>query len=102
MTALPFRPAPAPPPPPPGERSLLALRAGDVVVGVADVRLAREHGERLITYALGSCLGVVIHDPVARVAGLLHAMLPDSSIDRARAERNPTRRPSRTKRVMLL
>jgi chemotaxis protein CheD len=75
--------------PPPAARPALAPRAGDVVVGVADVRLARDPGERLITYALGSCLGVVIHDPVAGVAGLLHAMLPDSSIDRAKAERNP-------------
>ena len=88
MTApLPFRPEPAPPRP--AERSLLALRANDVVVGMADVRLASDPGGRLITYALGSCLGIVIHDPVAKVAGLLHAMLPDSSIDRAKAARNP-------------
>ena len=70
-------------------RSLLALRPGDVVVAMADVKLSNTVGERLLTYALGSCLGVVIHDPVARVAGLLHVMLPDSSIDRAKAERNP-------------
>ena len=69
--------------------ALLALRPGDVVVAMADVKLSNTAGERLLTYALGSCLGVVIHDPVARVAGLLHVMLPDSSIDRAKAERNP-------------
>jgi len=72
-----------------GGRPLLAIRARDLVVGVADVKLAREPGQRLITYALGSCLGIVIHDPVAGVAGLLHAMLPDSTIDRAKAELNP-------------
>jgi chemotaxis protein CheD len=70
-------------------RSLLALRPGDLVVAMADVKLSNTAGERLLTYALGSCLGVVVHDPVARVAGLLHVMLPDSSIDRAKAERNP-------------
>ena len=75
--------------PPAPARSLLALRPGDVVVAMADVKLSNTAGERLLTYALGSCLGVVIHDPVARVAGLLHVMLPDSSIDRAKAERNP-------------
>ncbi len=64
-------------------------RAGDVVVGIADMKLSTTPGERLVTYALGSCLGIAIHDPVARVAGLLHVMLPDSSIDRAKAERNP-------------
>jgi chemotaxis protein CheD len=67
----------------------MALRPGDLVVAMADVKLSNTAGERLLTYALGSCLGVVIHDPVARVAGLLHVMLPDSSIDRTKAERNP-------------
>jgi chemotaxis protein CheD len=64
-------------------------RVGDIVVGVADARLSRTAGERLVTYALGSCLGLVIHDPVARVTGLLHVMLPDSTIDAAKAARNP-------------
>lgn len=64
-------------------------RAGDVVVGMADVRFSTTPGERLITYALGSCLGLAIHDPVAGVGGLLHVMLPQSSIDAAKAARNP-------------
>ena len=76
-------PVPAP------ARSLMTQRSGDLVVAMADVKLSSTAGARLLTYALGSCLGVVIHDPVARVAGLLHVMLPDSSIDRAKAERNP-------------
>jgi chemotaxis protein CheD len=84
------RPRPeAEPGPAPVVRSLLALRPGDQVVAMADVKLSGDVGARLVTYALGSCLGVVIHDPVAHVAGLLHVMLPDSSIDRAKAERNP-------------
>ncbi len=45
----------------------------------------------LVTYALGSCLGIVIHDPEAKVGGLLHAMLPSSSTDRGRAATNPAR-----------
>jgi chemotaxis protein CheD len=70
-------------------RPLLAARPADLVVGMADVKLSRTPGERLITYALGSCLGLVVHDPVAGVAGLLHVMLPDSTIDPAKAARNP-------------
>ena len=90
MTApLPHRDRPEGATPAVPARSLLALRPGDLVVAMADVKLSSTAGERLLTYALGSCLGVVIHDPVARVAGLLHVMLPDSSIDRAKAERNP-------------
>ena len=85
----PARPVADPAAPAEGGRPLLAIRARDLVVGVADVKLAREPGQRLITYALGSCLGIVIHDPVAGVAGLLHPMLPDSTIDRTKAELNP-------------
>ncbi len=43
----------------------------------------------LITYSLGSCLGVVIYDPVVQVAGLLHSMLPLSKIDPAKAQSSP-------------
>lgn len=59
------------------------------VVGVADMHVAADADLVLITYALGSCLGLVIHDPVARVGGMLHAMLPDSSIDARQAQANP-------------
>jgi chemotaxis protein CheD len=50
----------------------------NIVIGVADCRVTSETSDMLITYALGSCVGVVIHDPVARVGGLLHFMLPES------------------------
>jgi chemotaxis protein CheD len=46
-------------------------------------------GEELITYALGSCLGIMVHDPTAGVGGLLHVMLPESSIDPEKAQRAP-------------
>ncbi len=42
-----------------------------------------------MTYALGSCIAVAMHDPVAKVAGLLHYMLPESAIDAAKAQQNP-------------
>lgn len=47
-----------------------------VVVGVADMAVARESQGQLITYALGSCIGLSAYDPIARVGGLLHYMLP--------------------------
>ena len=43
----------------------------------------------LVTYSLGSCIGVVIYDSVARVGGVLHYMLPESSLDREKARKNP-------------
>lgn len=60
-----------------------------VVVGVADCRVSNDPGAVLVTYALGSCIAVMIHDPVAGVGGLLHFMLPESSLDRAKAQQNP-------------
>jgi chemotaxis protein CheD len=60
-----------------------------VVVGVADVAVSNNQNVILTTYSLGSCLGVAIYDPLTRVGGLLHAMLPDSSIDRQKAAAQP-------------
>lgn len=49
-----------------------------VMIGVSDCRVTTETSDMLITYALGSCVGVAIYDPIARVAGLLHFMLPET------------------------
>ena len=59
------------------------------VVGVADLKVSNAPGERIITYALGSCLGIVVYDPVARVAGMLHVMLPTGTIDAAKMQDKP-------------
>jgi chemotaxis protein CheD len=60
-----------------------------IVVGMADCRLSDDADAVLVTYALGSCIGLAIHDPVARVGGLLHFMLPESCLDPEKAEANP-------------
>lgn len=59
------------------------------IVGVADMKIATQPGDQLVTYALGSCLGIAIHDAVASVGGLLHVMLPLSTIDLEKAGENP-------------
>ena len=60
-----------------------------IIVGMADCRLSDQPGQVLITYALGSCIGLAVHDPKVAVGGLLHFMLPDSSIDPVRSQENP-------------
>lgn len=60
-----------------------------VVVKMADCGVASVPGQVLVTFALGSCIGLTAYDPVAAVGGLLHYMLPDSSIDPDRAHANP-------------
>ncbi len=58
------------------------------VIVVADMKVG-EKGDILVTHALGSCLGLMVYDPVAQVGGLLHAMLPLSKIDQEKARANP-------------
>lgn len=60
-----------------------------VIVGVGDLAVASSPDVILSTYALGSCLGLVAYDAEARVGGLLHFMLPDSTIAPAKAARQP-------------
>ncbi len=59
------------------------------VVGVADMKIAREPDDVVVTHALGSCLGIAIHDPVARVGGIFHVMLPNASVSPEKAAANP-------------
>lgn len=60
-----------------------------MVVGVADLKVSNQPTDVLVTHALGSCIGVAIYDPVVKVGGILHFMLPDSSLDRAKAQEQP-------------
>ncbi len=60
-----------------------------VVVGIADLAMTADPDATLVTYALGSCIGVTVFDPVARVGGLLHLMLPQSSLSPDKAARSP-------------
>jgi chemotaxis protein CheD len=60
-----------------------------VIIGVGDCRVSRDPQSVLITYALGSCIALMIHDRQASVGGLLHFLLPESSLDQAKAQRNP-------------
>jgi len=62
---------------------------GEIIVGIADCRISKDKHSWLVTHALGSCVAVAIYDPVVRVAGLLHIMLPESSLDRAKAASQP-------------
>lgn len=49
-----------------------------VKVGMADLKACKSP-EVLTTLGLGSCVGVALYDPVTKVSGLLHCMLPDST-----------------------
>jgi chemotaxis protein CheD len=61
----------------------------NITVGMADCQVSGNADTQLITHALGSCIGVAIHDPRAKVAGLLHFMLPDSKLNQDRGKEKP-------------
>jgi chemotaxis protein CheD len=48
-----------------------------------------QKGDVIVTYALGTSLGLVVYDPVVPVGGLLHAMLPLSKTNPQEADANP-------------
>lgn len=46
-----------------------------LTVGIADMKMS-QRGPELITYALGSCIGICLYDPQIKLAALVHIMLP--------------------------
>jgi len=56
-----------------------------LVVGVADMIASNDPSAELVTYSLGSCLGIAIYDAARKNGGLLHVMLPDSRINPEKA-----------------
>lgn len=61
----------------------------DLVVGISDLKVSSNPADSMVTYALGSCIAVAVYDPAAKVGGLLHYMLPDSTLDAAKAKETP-------------
>ena len=60
-----------------------------VVVGIAELAVSNRQSVTLATYSLGSCLGIAVYDPVVKAGGLLHIMLPDSTLDSVKSARQP-------------
>ena len=49
----------------------------NITIGIADLNVARQP-DVLVTYALGSCVGICLYDQIAKVAGMSHILLPSS------------------------
>ena len=58
-------------------------------MGISEMKVSNRWDDVLATYSLGSCVGVAIYDPVVRIGGLVHCLLPLSTLDPARAEQHP-------------
>ena len=57
-----------------------------IKVGMADYKVGRAP-DTLISYGLGSCIGISLYDPQTKIGWLLHIMLPDSNQSRANENR---------------
>ena len=56
--------------------------AATLRVGIADYKVSKA-SDVIISYGLGSCVGVSLYDPQTKIGGLLHILLPDSTQARA-------------------
>lgn len=73
----------------PTSKWVIASPRTTLVVGVADMVVSNDSNAEIVTYSLGSCLGLTVFDPVKKIGGLLHLMLPDSKIDPAKGASMP-------------
>jgi len=58
-------------------------------VSISEMAVSKHPDDVLITYSLGSCVGLSLYDPASGVGGLIHCMLPLSKIDPKKAKANP-------------
>ncbi|MBI5833094.1 MAG: chemotaxis protein CheD [Armatimonadetes bacterium] len=58
-------------------------------VGISEFQVSNRWDDVIVTYSLGSCIGVTVFDPVARVGGMVHCLLPLSQLDPAKAQQRP-------------
>ena len=59
------------------------------IVGLGQMKTTNRKEDQLVTYSLGSCIGVSLYDPVAQVGGLAHCVLPLSAAKRSNPENTP-------------
>jgi chemotaxis protein CheD len=57
-----------------------------IIVKVAHHAVGRR-GDVLATFGLGSCVAIVLHDPISQVGGMAHILLPEPNL--ARDTANP-------------
>ena len=60
-----------------------------IVIGIGEFAVSPDPDALIVTHALGSCVAVCLWDPVARVGGMIHVLLPDSTINPTRAAEQP-------------
>ncbi len=58
-------------------------------IGIGHIKTAGKPGDELKTYALGSCVAVILYDKKVKIAGMIHIALPDSTVNTEKAKSLP-------------
>lgn len=66
----------------------MTTKANELVIGIGEFAVAPS-GDSIVTFSLGSCIGLTLWSPELRVGGMVHSLLPLSKADRDRAQREP-------------
>lgn len=59
------------------------------IIGIGELAVSGVPELTIATHAVGSCIVVCVYDPITGVAGMLHFLLPDSTINPERAGNHP-------------
>ena len=59
------------------------------VIQISDMKVSNENDDTLVTYSLGSCLGLTLWDKRIKVGGMIHCLLPLSKNDPCKALARP-------------
>jgi chemotaxis protein CheD len=62
-----------------------------IAVGLGELAITADPSAVIVAFGLGSCVGIVAYDPVNRVGGMLHAMLPSAAGRNANGDRGRTK-----------
>jgi len=61
----------------------------NIVVDISDIKVSDDKDAILVTHALGSCIAVILYDPVNKIGGMIHYMLPLSKTSPEKAKIRP-------------
>ncbi len=64
-------------------------KMNQLVVDISDIKTSNDPESLIVTYALGSCIAIILYDPTLKVGGMIHYMLPLSSTAPDKAKERP-------------
>jgi len=57
----------------------MAVSFMEYIVSISEMKLSKDPADIIVTYSLGSSIGLSLYDPVTKIGGLIHCMLPMSN-----------------------